>query len=57
MKNKTCEWIPDEGGSYWDTECGHGFETIDGTPLENEMVFCCFCGAVIQEVEGEHDQW
>lgn len=57
MKNATCTWTPEEGMENWTTDCGHYFTMIEGTPLENGMVFCCFCGAVIQEVEGEHDQW
>ena len=38
-----CGWGEDEDGNYW-TTCGHGFSIIDGTPKQNGMKFCCYCG-------------
>lgn len=52
-----CTWTDDEGGC-WDTSCGHRFVVNDGTPSENSMAYCCFCGKEIEEVlpEPEGDE-
>lgn len=39
-----CEWLQDEWDGSWDTSCGNKFEIIDGTPEDNEMKFCTYCG-------------
>lgn len=38
-----CVWrdLHDDG---WETACGQVFVIIEGTPAENEMKFCCYCG-------------
>ncbi len=38
-----CAWTEDEDGTY-QTNCGQAFQFIDGTPDENLMKFCCYCG-------------
>ena len=40
-----CHWAEDEDSGAYDTECGHTFALNDGTPAENEMAFCCYCGS------------
>lgn len=45
--NKTCDWTDDEG--YWITTCGHEFVINAGSPKDNDMRFCCFCGKEIKE--------
>ncbi len=45
-----CEW-EDDGEGNWDTSCGIPFVLIDGTPDENGMRFCCFCGRLLKQVE------
>lgn len=46
-----CVWHNDpETDSSWDTGCRQLFELNDGTPSENRMSFCCYCGKPIQEV-------
>lgn len=47
--NETCKWTEDEDG-LWNTECGGTFEITEGTPRENEMVFCPYCGKSIEEI-------
>lgn len=42
-KTEFCEWTEDEDGN-WTTECEHIFVLNEGSPVENEMQFCCFCG-------------
>jgi hypothetical protein len=46
--SKYCKWVEDEEG-YYETKCGHYFVINDGTPSENDMVFCCYCGKKIKE--------
>lgn len=39
----TCSWAEDEAG-VWDTACGERFNLEAGTPSDNGMRFCCYCG-------------
>lgn len=40
-----CRWTEDEyEGGAWDTDCGQRFCIEDGTPEQNDMKFCCYCG-------------
>ena len=55
-----CEWKEDSDGCWW-TSCDNGFEFIDGSPEENKMKFCCYCGkplkqVVFKEEEDEQDR-
>ena len=45
----TCEWAEDDNGN-WFTSCDNAFTFIDGTPSENSMAFCCYCGCKLVEV-------
>jgi hypothetical protein len=44
-----CEWKQDENG-VWETECGNLFEIIDGTPNENNLKYCPYCGKHLVQV-------
>ena len=44
-----CKWKEDSGSNY-DTDCGQTFCMIYGTPKENDMKYCCFCGKEIDEI-------
>jgi hypothetical protein len=46
----TCLWKEDSDGNY-DTDCGCAFCLEAGTPSENGMRFCCYCGSVLFEVK------
>lgn len=48
-----CHWTEDDDG-IWHTTCDNAFTLDSGTPSENKMAFCCYCGAVLVEhaVEG-----
>ena len=48
--SKDCHWAHNEEG-YWETTCGDIFEVTEGTPSENNMRFCCYCGKRLVEVE------
>jgi hypothetical protein len=45
---KTCTWTEDSDGN-WETDCGETFILNDGTPKENHMKFCCYCGKPLKE--------
>jgi len=47
----TCAWRED--GSDWHTGCGDCFTLFDGTPAENDMTYCCYCGKKIEEFREE----
>ena len=51
--NEECAWHEEDG--CWATDCGEIFVINEGTPEENEMKFCCFCGKHIVQFpqEGE----
>jgi len=44
-----CKWTEDVEGNWW-TDCGDGYIVSDGTPADNHMMFCCFCGKPLKEV-------
>jgi hypothetical protein len=39
-----CTWTQDEWDGHWETSCKHAFCIDEGTPADNEMHFCCYCG-------------
>ncbi len=43
-----CVWCQDEDGN-WHTACDHVFVLNDGTPSENDMEFCCYCGKRLKQ--------
>jgi len=46
-----CHWTYDEWYDYWETECGNAFCVMEGTPSENKMKHCPYCGKLIEEVK------
>jgi len=42
-----CLWKGDDG--TYETSCGQAFTIIDGTPADNDMRFCTYCGKPIEE--------
>jgi hypothetical protein len=48
--NDTCLWSQDDWDSdCWNTECGEAFCITEGTPKENKMNFCVYCGKPLKE--------
>lgn len=43
-----CIWTEDADGN-WNTDCDNTFILNDGTPIENNMLFCCYCGGGLVE--------
>lgn len=48
---RRCTWERDDEGN-WDTGCGERFCLNDGTPSENSMRFCCYCGGKLRDAYG-----
>lgn len=46
-----CEWYPEPELEFWNTGCGGCFLLNEGTPTDNGMKFCCYCGKPVKEVE------
>ena len=45
-----CRWQEDFDGNY-DTDCQQSFCMLDGTPDENGMRYCCYCGKPLESVK------
>lgn len=50
-----CEWKEDTDGN-WDVACGPLHYIQDGTPKENNMNFCCYCGGKLTQVLYREDK-
>jgi hypothetical protein len=45
-----CRWYQNDAGSdAWRTACGGLFSITNGTPQENKMSWCCYCGGKLEE--------
>jgi len=55
-RDPTCLWSrADDDTDVWETSCGHAFTIIDGTPGDNHMEFCCYCGRPLEQEIGGSD--
>jgi hypothetical protein len=45
-KEEHCEWKQTDEweGTVWDSDCGESFYLEEGTPKDNGMNFCAYCG-------------
>lgn len=43
MTISLCRWKEDFDGIYH-TDCDNEFIMLEGTPVDNNMRFCCYCG-------------
>ena len=43
-----CKWKPDKDGIY-DTGCGNRYVIMEGTPKDNHMKYCTYCGKQLDE--------
>lgn len=50
-----CAWARDSDPDtdVWVTTCGHYFRIDEGTPADNDMKFCCYCGKPLRTVSNE----
>lgn len=44
-----CEWAQDIDG-VWQTECGNMFCIDEGTPQENQLNYCPYCGKHLMQI-------
>ena len=45
-----CNWTASYDDEYWNTDCGQDFVLETGSPKENDMRFCSYCGKRLVEV-------
>lgn len=45
-----CLWVEDAHKDCWDTNCGEKYVIMAGSPKENNMRFCPFCGRTLEEM-------
>ena len=50
--DESCEWSQDNDGN-WTTECGGMFVINEGTPKDNDMRFCCYCGKPLKTANAD----
>ena len=49
-KSGVCTWkMVDSDYNIWETDCGVSFVLEDGTPKENHLRYCCYCGRKLIE--------
>ena len=55
-RKPACLWSrADEDTDTWETACGHAFTLNDGTPTDNQIAFCCYCGRELESETGDSD--
>lgn len=47
----SCVWAPSPDYEMWETSCGRAWTFIDGTPEDNGMAYCCYCGKNLEEMK------
>ena len=49
-----CQWLlddpSDEDDRLWATSCGEMFQLVDGTPEDNRLRHCAYCGGKLEVV-------
>lgn len=56
-RTRSCTWTEDPDLPAWETSCDSAYFLADGTPSENRMKFCPFCGLKLEEVRRqEHEE-
>ena len=51
--SEACVWIEDDNEGNWYTACGDTFVLLEGSPAENNMRHCPFCGLALQASDAE----
>jgi hypothetical protein len=50
VPDDSCNWQQEDCESdCWSTDCGNLFSINDGTPSDNQMAHCCYCGKKVTE--------
>lgn len=53
--SEKCIWRENEDG-YYETGCDNAFIIESGTPEDNHMAFCCYCGKPLESQNYEWDE-
>lgn len=48
LQAPNCAWAEDDDGNWW-TGCANAFCLEAGTPRDNGMCYCCYCGGKLIE--------
>jgi len=54
-----CEWALEDNYDCcdtWETQCGQNFVLLEGTPADNHMKYCCYCGKTLIETKLPEDK-
>jgi nitrite reductase/ring-hydroxylating ferredoxin subunit len=54
-RTRVCYWSYDDIEDRWDTRCSHAFCFIEGNPVNNDFVFCPYCGKPISIRKGRRE--
>lgn len=46
-----CKWKYNEFAGAWETNCKQAFCVIEGTPKDNGMNFCPYCGKELWQLK------
>lgn len=50
MANETCEWkLEDDEEGVWYSACENAWIFEEGTPIDNMMKYCPFCGRLLTQ--------
>ena len=53
--SETCTWfLEDSDDDHWVTECHNDFILLEGTPEDNGLKFCCYCGKQLKQEIGDN---
>jgi hypothetical protein len=53
-KPSQCTWTENSDGT-WETTCGNAWIFLAGTPSDNQVRWCPYCGRVLHEVRYRDD--
>ena len=57
LDEKWCKWTDDNTGSYtFETTCANTFMFMSGTPVDNNMKYCPFCGKRVEVVKYDESE-
>lgn len=48
-----CVWTYDDSNDCWETGCNNVSAVIEGTPKDNGMKYCPYCGRKLEEIINE----
>jgi hypothetical protein len=51
----SCRWLHDDEADAFETGCGQRFILTEGTPEENKLGFCPFCGGELIVERGDDE--